>query len=37
MIDVHVRFNWHLVNSFLYPGADYVFKSAAVMDNSSKF
>ncbi|MEO8135316.1 MAG: hypothetical protein ABI831_15195 [Betaproteobacteria bacterium] len=30
-VDVHIRFNWHLVNSMLYPGADYVFKSAAVL------
>ena len=30
-VDAHLRFNWHLVNSFLFPGADYVFKSAAVL------
>ena len=29
--DVHVRFNWHMVNSMLYPGADYVFKSASTL------
>lgn len=30
-IDAHVRFNWHMVNSFIYPGADYLYKSAAVL------
>ena len=30
-IDAHVRFNWHMVGSFIHPGADYVFKSAAVI------
>ncbi len=29
--DAHFRFNWHMVNSFINPGADYVFKSAAVL------
>jgi hypothetical protein len=30
-VDVHVRFNWHMVNSLIYPGTDYVFKSAALL------
>ena len=30
-IDAHIRFNWHMVDSFIYPGADYVYKSAAVL------
>ena len=29
--DVHVRFNWHMYNSMLYPGADYIYKSATVL------
>ena len=29
--DVHVRFNWHMPNSMLYPGADYLFKSASTL------
>ena len=29
--DVRVRFNWHMYNSMLYPGAEYVYKSATVM------
>jgi hypothetical protein len=32
LIDAHLRFNWHLANSFLYPGADYLFKSAEVLN-----
>lgn len=35
-IDMHVRFNWHMVNSFIYPGADYVFKSAAVLTDQCR-
>jgi len=31
VVDAHFRFNWHLVNSFIYPGADYVFKAAAAL------
>jgi len=30
-VDTRVSFSWHLVNSFLYPGSDYSFKSAAVL------
>lgn len=30
-VDAHVRFNWHMVDSMLYPGADYVFKSGTVL------
>ena len=30
-IDAHVRFNWHMASSFIYPGADYVFKSAQLL------
>jgi len=30
-VDVHVRFNWHMVNSMLYPGADYLYKSGTVL------
>ena len=30
-VDTRVLFSWHLVNSFLYPGADYAYKSAAVL------
>jgi hypothetical protein len=30
-IDVHVRFNWHMVNSMLHPGADYLYKSGTVL------
>lgn len=30
-VDMHVRFNWHMVNSMLHPGADYVFKSGTVL------
>ena len=30
-VDTRVQFSWHLVNSFLYPGADYAFKSAATL------
>lgn len=30
-VDTRVQFTWHMVNSFLYPGADFAFKSAAVM------
>ena len=30
-IDAHVRFNWHMANSFIHPGADYVFKSAQLL------
>ena len=30
-IDAHVRFNWHMVDSLIHPGADYVFKSAALL------
>jgi hypothetical protein len=30
-IDTRVRFSWPLVNSFLYPGADYVYKSASIL------
>lgn len=29
--DVHVRFNWHMQNSMLFPGADYLFKSASTL------
>lgn len=29
--DVHVRFNWHMYNSMLYPGADYLYKSGTVL------
>ncbi len=29
--DVHVRFNWHMYNSMLYPGADYIYKSGTVL------
>ena len=29
--DVHIRFNWHMYNSMLYPGADYLYKSASVL------
>ena len=29
--DAHVRFNWHPVNSMLYPGADYLYKSGTVL------
>lgn len=35
-IDLHIRFNWHMVDSFIYPGADYVFKSAAVLSNQCR-
>ena len=30
-VDAHVELTWHLVNSFLYPGADFAFKSASVL------
>jgi hypothetical protein len=30
-IDAHVRFNWHMVDSMLHPGADYLFKSGTVL------
>jgi hypothetical protein len=30
-VDVHVRFNWHMVDSLLYPGADYLYKSGTVL------
>lgn len=30
-VDTHVRFNWHMVNSMLHPGADYLFKSGTVL------
>jgi len=30
-VDAHVRFNWHMVDSMLHPGADYLFKSATVL------
>ncbi len=30
-VDAHVRFNWHLANSMMYPGADYVYKSGTVL------
>lgn len=30
-VDVHVRFNWHMVNSMLHPGADYLFKAGTVL------
>jgi hypothetical protein len=30
-VDTRVSFSWHLVNSFLYPGAAYTFKSASVL------
>ena len=29
--DIHVRFNWHMYNSMLYPGADYIYKSGTVL------
>jgi hypothetical protein len=29
--DVHVRFNWHMYNSMLYPGADYIYKSGTIL------
>jgi hypothetical protein len=35
-IDLHIRFNWHMVDSFIYPGADYVFKSAAVLSEQCR-
>lgn len=35
-IDLHIRFNWHMVNSFIYPGADYVFKSATVLTSQCR-
>jgi len=30
-VDTHVRFNWHVQNSMLYPGADYIYKSGTVV------
>ncbi|MEO6435496.1 MAG: hypothetical protein ABIP55_07010, partial [Tepidisphaeraceae bacterium] len=35
-IDIHVRFNWHMVDSFIYPGADYVFKSASLLSEQCR-
>jgi hypothetical protein len=29
--DAHVRFNWHFASSMMHPGADYLFKSAALL------
>jgi hypothetical protein len=31
VVDVHVRFNWHLLDSMMYPGADYLYKSGTVL------
>jgi hypothetical protein len=28
--------NWHVINSFIYPGADYVFNSAAVLTDQCR-
>ncbi len=30
-VDARIRFNWHMVNSMMYPGSDYVFKSANIL------